>query len=494
MQTLDWRAVEQTLFDVWWDGLRKLLRANPKERFYVFALHCWAIDDDQCALPYLAANSEQRYAEAFPDGESAGELAGTACHPRWSPPEWSWYGCSDAESQARLDALTVTLHRHWLASSPEHEADFLNRFLNVLTRIAIQLRRTLQGKEWVGHLAPDLVVLVISQDGECSPNTLLRLLRRCAGAKAFARLFFRMEAERLEARRVRRLATTDQIRYHVACLRGVALPDLNLTAAQARGLREPAQNALRATQSPEAAHALLPLLDSKKAGVWQAAFMLAQICWTDSAVVAALRQAALRWGESSDGEWSVRALAVLGDAEWLLNQALATPPGLPDSLVATGLAQPYLDWHSEERPERPTLDYRPLELALSQLPHLRPLLEEELKPGTGCCAARPRDVEEGLRGLQSPLPLLRRHAAVLLGEARLGAAVGARVLPALAHALAHDDDAKTRFLVALSMAQWKLASAPWRATALGVSTQDPDESVRRVAGHLLARIDMLSAL
>jgi hypothetical protein len=83
------------------------------------------------------------------------------------------------------------------------------------------------------------------------------------------------------------------------------------------------------------------------------------------------------------------------------------------------------------------------------------VVADELKPGTSYCDISPTDVPEALRGAKSPHVLVRKHAVCVLGERRLGDAVGRGVIPELRAIAETDSDSEVRRLAALSLKWWK---------------------------------------
>ena len=96
------------------------------------------------------------------------------------------------------------------------------------------------------------------------------------------------------------------------------------------------------------------------------------------------------------------------------------------------------------------LDYTPVERLLAGLPACAAQVEEQLEPGSSFCAIRGSDVSEAVRGLQSPHVAIRRHAACVLNERRLGKRGVADAVAAL-RAQTDDPDEKVRYLVDLTL-------------------------------------------
>jgi HEAT repeat protein len=163
---------------------------------------------------------------------------------------------------------------------------------------------------------------------------------------------------------------------------------------------------------------------------------------------------------------------MLGDHEWLSKQKPATAVnGLTarlKAITAGGAPRP--------------LDYAPLEAWLTKNPKGRSLVEKELAPGSCFVDIQKSDVDEAVRALSSPFAVVRWHAADVLGERELGAAAGAKALPALASVL-RDKHALVRRLAVLSITRWKAASKPYHA-AIRAMKKDSDPVVRDVAAKI----------
>ncbi|MDO5693938.1 MAG: DUF4303 domain-containing protein [Pseudomonadota bacterium] len=486
--TFDWKLFEQTLLDAYRQDAQALIAAHPDQRFYAFALsQLHREEDGPIFLPRLAANSEQAYA-ADHGATAPPEGLDSLHHIRWSPPDWRWPTLDSSAQHPAWTQMEPALSAEATRAAPAHWRRTEARLLTALVSVAKQLRRALKQPPWAAHLTAEAIVWVALDDSDEG----IALARRCLGDATFVRLFTSHDADASEARRVAALPLPQQVRYHVACLQGVADAETGLGAERARASREAAQHALCAIGGPLAAHALLPLLDDER-HQWQAAACLAWMDGVDDTVITALRRHAARPAkkppQAAGRAWCANALAALGDSPWLLEQCLTSPPGLPDAPAAAGLTYPYRAWNSQDGARSIALDYRPLEAALERCPRLAPLLDKKLAPGGDFCTLRASDVDEALRGLASPHALVRRHAAAIMDNRALGQAVGQRLLPALARALTYDPDAQVRRLAALSLQYWKKASAPWRAEAQAAADNDSDEAVRATARELVQHID-----
>jgi HEAT repeat protein len=159
---------------------------------------------------------------------------------------------------------------------------------------------------------------------------------------------------------------------------------------------------------------LLPLLhDARQA--WVAAKIMADVGRPDPAVVEALVAAMIRL-DGPGRLWAARALGRLGHLDRVLREAGRVPP---DVVVAAAVA-PYRSFR-DHGTRVLLLDYRPLAAVLERHPELADALFEELAPGRGHCTIGADEVAEAVRGLASPHPVIRRHAAAVLGRTSGGA-------------------------------------------------------------------------
>ncbi len=104
---------------------------------------------------------------------------------------------------------------------------------------------------------------------------------------------------------------------------------------------------------------------------------------------------------------------------------------------------------------------------------------EELKPGGSFIDPKPSDLDELIRGLNSPHVVIRQHAACVAGDRSLGKAVGKKLLPVLAEKLT-DPVPNVRRLALLALSYWKTDAAPYHAEMKKLQ-KDKDPQVREYA-------------
>jgi hypothetical protein len=484
---MDWQAFEQTLLDDALALVLPVLQAHPlRGDVYAVALAgLYREHDGPIHLPAVAMNSEAALAHADEDPESEGTLYSL----RWNPADWCWPDmASGSAAMAAAEAALAAEARggdvaRWEATD--------RRCIDALVRVCQRLRDALHASAVADRLTRGFAVLLHEDSDEGIAMAL-----RCLGDEAFARLLPGHAADLAEAARVAALPDAERLRYHLACLAHQPAPELGLTREQAQRHGEAAQRALRAFGTT-AIPALLPLLVRTETRC-EAARLLGEIGKATPEVVAALRaqvlqavpRSSLRHLAQAGRNICAGALAHLGDSAWLLQQARAGTLG--DECVAQGLSSPYGAFRDRGTDPLP-LDYRPVESLPAVRPALLPLVEQWLRPGKGTCTLRPHEVDEALRGLQSPLAVVRQHAAMALGDRALGAQAGARTVPALAHAVAHDPDETVRYLAVLGLSYWKQEAAAQRALAEATAAGDAGAKVRAAAQRWLDELDDLDA-
>jgi len=484
--SMDWQAFEQTLLD---DALALVLPALQAHTLrgdvYAVALSGMYRElDGPIYLPTVSMGSEAALAEAEPEDEG-----GTLHCLRWNPADWNWPEMS-SDSAAMASAQAALAAEAQGGDVAQWEATDC-RCVDALVNVCHRLRAALQASPVADRLTSGFAVLLHEDSDEG-----IAIAQRCMGEEAFARLLPGHAADLAEARRVAGLPDAERLRYHLACLAHQPAPELGLTRAQAQRHGEAAQDALR-DFGPVAIPALLSLLEHTSTQC-EAARLLGEIGAATPEVVAALRAQALKPVPRSSNRhlaqagrnWCASALAHLGDSAWLLQQAQAGTLG--DECVAQGLSSPYGAFRNHALAPLP-LDYRLIESLPAVRPALLPLVEKWLRPGKGTCTLRLHEVDEALRGLQSPLTVVRQHAAMLLGERALGAQAGGHIVPALAHAVAHDSDETVRYLAVLALDDWRSEAAAERPLAEATAASDASTKVRDAAQRWLQVLDDIAA-
>jgi hypothetical protein len=336
-----------------------------------------------------------------------------------SPADWETGPCNWAP-KPWIDALTAEA----CSGAVSHWEDIFARYQDVLAQICVAAG---------AHLG--IPVFFVDYDHGCYEE----MLARCLTPSQLHSYFPKVVATRTERARVSALPPGEQIAYYISCL--------NRYDDLING--EEAQKALRAFGSA-AIPTLLPLL-RKDEHAWLAAKLLAEIGVPDETVISALSAAlSASTPDSATQLGSCCALALLDR----LDLVLASVPSLSREALARAVTARYTSFR-DHGAHPLLLDYLPLEDFLSVYPGIVPEVAVELKPGRSYCVISPAEVPEALRGTNSPYVLVRKHAVCVLGERRLGDAVGRQVIPRLRAIAETDPDSEVRRLTAQSLQWWK---------------------------------------
>jgi hypothetical protein len=391
---LDWEALREALQT----ALLEAVSAEVGGRWRAAALgELYAETDSVIEAPSLFLNDDGE------DMDSPGNWE-TVLH-NWAPELW-------------IKALTAEA----CSGTVSHWEDIFARYRDVLVRICVAA-------------GARLGMPVFCVDHDCYEETLAR----CLTPSQLRSLFPKVVARQAERARVSALPPGEQIAYYVSRLnRFDGLID-----------SEEAQDALRGFGSA-AIPALLPLLRERE-HAWLAAMLLAEIGVPDDTVISALSAALAASTPDSPGQlWSCMALAQLDR----LDLVLAGTSDLSSEALATAVTARYTAFR-DHGAHPLSLDYLPLEEFLSEHEAIAAAVANALKPGTSYCVISAAEVPEALRGTTSTHVLVRKHAVCVLGERRLGDAVGRAVIPQLRAIAETDHDSEVRRLAALSLKWWK---------------------------------------
>jgi hypothetical protein len=390
---LDWEALREALQT----ALLQAVSAEAGGRWRAAALGgLYAETDGVIEAPSLFLNDDGE------DMDSPGDWENVLHN--WAPELW-------------IKALTAEA----CSGTVSHWEDIFARYQDVLARICIAAGALL-----------GIPVFYVEHGSRYE-----EMLARCLTPSQLRSLFPEVVARQAERARVSALPPGEQIAHYVSRLN------------RYDGLigSEEAQNALRGFGSA-AIPALLPLLRERE-HAWLAAKLLADIGVRDETVISALSDAlAASTPDSPDQLWSCRALAQLDRLDLVLAGDLSR-----EALV-TAVTARYTAFR-DHGAHPLSLDYLPLEEFLSVNEAIAPAVANELKPGTSYCVISPAEVPEALRGTTSTHVLVRKHAVCVLGERRLGDAVGRAVIPQLRAIAETDPDSEVRRLAALSLKWWK---------------------------------------
>ena len=415
---MDWKALEERLVDTAHATLEEWL-AQDASPLYAVAFHTsYREEENQLGLPSLAANSLAALAADHPGWKEEGFVG-----IKWNPADWRW----DREpDDAELAALDTALQAEANGKGPEHWHKTEKRFLATVVRAAKALAKAFAKDKRVER---DFVVFFHDEDGGAE-------LASASIPKArFLRLFPEQDATEQLRREVATRPLPEQVSYYLSRLDSFEGIDTEEAQAWLIAHGEAAAPALteRLRARPEEG---------------QVARLLGATGVAHPEGVAALRHALLHGTDESARAWSANALGYLGDFDWLLEQAAEPALGRFAAEGCCANLRPFRDDNAHPRP----LDYAPLETLLERHPALRRVVEKDiLAPGRGSCTLGDAEVAEACRGLRSSHVSVRRHAACVLDNRRLGRAQRAVAVDALRAARA-DADATVVRLVGLTLA------------------------------------------
>ncbi|WP_187394900.1 DUF4303 domain-containing protein [Pigmentiphaga aceris] len=410
---MDWKTLETHLTVTACATLDKLLASNVGTLYAAAFFGSYREDERVIDLPSLAANTLAALDEDHPKRGDEGFWS-----VKWSPVDWRWTWEPSDYGDETLHALDASLQAYANRGTPEQWDAAETRFMATVARAAAAVR-----KHFAKHPQVDKHFVVFFHDDAHGPA----LAKTSMSDSLFLRHFPEQDETEQTRRRLAGLPESEQAAYYVNRLDKYDGID-----------GETASDWLVAHGK-----SALPLLVehmAKGKDAWKTAMILGLAGVADPTAIAALRKGTTAKGESTWG-WSARALGYLGDVEWLLTQ--------PTKIAMAGCCANLSAFR--DRGALPlTLDYGPVERLLAQWPELAADVEELLKPGSSFCTIRVGDVPEAIRGLQSSHVVIRRHAACVLNERRLGKQGVAKAIAAL-KTCEDDSDEKMRYLVGLAL-------------------------------------------
>ncbi|MDD1017178.1 DUF4303 domain-containing protein [Pseudomonas rubra] len=416
---MDWKALENSLIDSARATLEALL-AEGVAPLYAAAFHASYREEERVIdLPSFAANSLVALDEDHPRRKQEGFWG-----VRWNPADWRWDWQLDDYANAALSALDEPLQTYANRAGPDAWQAAEQRFLRTVARAAKALNR-IYAKD--PRVAKDFIVFFHDEYG--GPE----LAAKSLSPRQFLQHFPEQDFTEQERRRVAALAEDQQVSYYLSCLSRPQPIDAEEASRWliARGASATAALLHRLQKGPDR---------------WRAAMILGLAGVADTAAIVALRGQVVDGKEPSTRNWSASALGYLGDVDWLLAQA--ADPQLATFAVAGCCAN--LRAFRDQGAQGLVVDYRPLETLLQRHPQCAGDVEQTIKPGSSYCTISNDDIEEVVRGLASEHVAIRRHAACVLDNRRLGKRKLAPALIAL-RACLNDPDPKVVYLAGLTL-------------------------------------------
>ncbi len=426
---MNWQQLEDAYFRTAKRLINGVVRENSDQTIYAIALHEYYSElDGAITLPFVGVNSLESLSKK--DGST-----------KYNPADWQWH---DLEVTTReLERLTDQLHAEANRSTQDHWYRTEKRFINTLIRIVKRLY-----KEFKDHPRT-------TADFVCYPT-------------------FDCEGMDVLAKSVPKKLLMQHFGSHYKAEAKRAKVVSSSAADKLEKFREDLWE-FEDEVAAMGAGALDFLLAELKTGADKntAARLFGRIGIADQNVIKALRRDVTT--SAKNAAWCARALGMLGDTDWLLTQS---EPEETREIAITGITGPLMAWASDCNTPVP-LDYRPLEALLEKGSDYELIAAKIVKPGSSFIEITRDDVDEAIRGMQSPHVLIRQHAVCVAGERKLGKAAGKKLLPAVVGCF-QDDVANVRRLAILSLSDWKAAAKPWHDDARKLYN-DPNSNVRMYA-------------
>ncbi|MGJ7551216.1 DUF4303 domain-containing protein [Pseudomonas sp. SMN11] len=425
---MNWKALEQALFDAARQALQTLLDEGGSP-LYAAAFHAsYREEEAVLSLPSFAANSLQALSEDYPDEEDE-----SFSSVKWNPPDWRWdWEICAGEPFTRLDD---ELQAHANRLGPRQWQAAEQRLMVTVCRAARAL-----GRHFGQHpgVTPGFVVIFHDVAG------YMPLAKRSMTRQQFEDNFPVELAIENTLREVGALPLDEQVAFYVSrlhCSDGISGED--------------AERWLIANGRPAQA-ALIELLNGHKEPT-AAARILGLAGMADEPAIQALRRQVIEACEQPTRNWCANALGYLEDFDWLMQQ-------VPEVAVAGICAN--FDGFRWRGVQPPVLNYTPVERLLDQRPELRAAVEEAFDEVYGQIDTTTADVSEALRGLLSPHVAIRRHAVSGLNNRGLLPDDALRAIEALRMAT-QDSDEQVRRVAGLGLEAMKpsLANRSGEGTA-----------------------------
>jgi hypothetical protein len=425
----DWTTFEAAFVETTEAAIDKWFTKYPKQHPYAIAFHELYYElDGPISIPSLGINSvEKQKHEEGTDEENY----------KWSPADWHW--TSLLPERSPLAKLEKPLIDEACSGSQAHWKKTKKHFDKILLHVT---KRLYQKYSKHPQVTDDFVVYI--DDDEYGRD----LIKRCVPARLYKKHFDGLDKPNLS-----KLSPEERLAIYIKDIWSYEKEIL------AMGVN--------------AIPALIEKLNDPENG-WAAAGILADIGQPTEAVISALRKHARTKGGT--GELSANALHLLGDVEFLYE--LLNSEELLNQAV-DGILKGLKVGASDRKVPLP-LNYSHAERLLAMnSPAIEARVIEALKPGSSFIDPKPSDLDELIRGLNSPHVPIRQHAACVAGDRALGKAVGKKLLPVLAEKLT-DSVPNVRRLALLALSYWKSDAAPYHAEMKKLQ-KDKDPQVREYA-------------
>lgn len=380
---LDWRVLDAHIHDRLLGSVRDHAARHPGDHIYGAAFHAfYGETGGVIAWPALAIATEEDLASITADSRfSPDDL-------RWSPADWS----EQFDPSEHDDAWAAKVEAHAVAGDDAHWEKVYDRFLRAFAKAAKKARGSLVAE---GVVEKSFIAVAMDEAWELVPLSLTPAQVRAH--------FPELDEEAQELARIAALPPRE---------RAAALGEI--IDAFVPGVVSGEDTVRLLVQlGPDAAAVTLERMPRSRVR-WRWAKVLADTGIADDSVIEALTTVMKGKKLSEpDRAWAAAALARLGR----LDVVLAERARVPRPVLLRALAAPYTSFRDHAVTHIP-LDYTPLEEALDTDPALAEEMLAELAPGSGYCVITPEEVDTARGALDSPFEVIRRHACIVLEDAR----------------------------------------------------------------------------
>ncbi|MFC9985072.1 DUF4303 domain-containing protein [Microbacterium keratanolyticum] len=380
---LDWKALDAHILDRLTESVRDHAARHPGDHIYGAAFHVfYGETGGVVAWPALAIATEEDLVAITAESRfSPDDL-------RWSPADWS----VQLDPSEQDDAWAAKVETHAVAGDDAHWEKAYDRFLRAFAKAAKKARGSLAAE---GVVEKTFIAVAMDEAWELVPLSLTPAQVRAH--------FPELDEETQELARVTALPPREQ---------AAALGEIVDAFVPGAVSGEDAVRLL-VQLGPDAAAVAVERMPRSR-DRWRWAKVLADTGIADDSVIEALTTVMKGKKLSEpDRAWAAAALARLGR----LDVVLAEGARVPRPVLRRALAAPFTSFRDHAVTHIP-LDYTPLEEALATDAALAEEMLAELAPGSGYCAITPAEVDTARAALASPFEVIRRHARIVLEDAR----------------------------------------------------------------------------
>lgn len=391
MSNVDWREIERVAAAQIVSAVRDVRDKHPDETIYGAMFHEFYGDGTNIYWPMVTVGTEEslsRVIAEYAARHGADESLETSL--RWSGPDLEHSFDPGTSEQTLANSVQAA------ASSSGNFKDWerlYDRFVRSFPKAAKLARKQLVAEKLIGK---DFIAIA---DDETADLVALSLTK-----SQLLKHFPQYDAAERERRRLMALSTEERVIE--------LIPEA--VAPRYEGPLIGEHEGMLVACGAAAVSALTRVVrgEEYRQGDVVAARLLAEINIDSDEAVDALEALMRRKKASLNSRaWAASALARLGRSDLIL----ARVPELPVEVVTRGIGDPFRGFR--DRGAHRPLSYAPLEAVLREYPALEEAFEKELEPGSGYCALTKEEIPAALAALDSPWPIVRTHARIVLEDA-----------------------------------------------------------------------------